>query len=105
LCPNANLYIENSLPNVSLLTDSNCTLTMGTDSLASNSQLSIIDEINCLLQHQPSISLEVLLKAATYNGALFLGIENKYGTFGKHKKCGINLIEGTFGKYSVKSLC
>ncbi|MCF8428968.1 MAG: amidohydrolase family protein, partial [Bacteroidia bacterium] len=48
LCPNANLYIENSLPNVSLLTDNNCTLTLGTDSLASNSQLSIIDEINCL---------------------------------------------------------
>jgi cytosine/adenosine deaminase-related metal-dependent hydrolase len=105
LCPNANLYIENSLPNVSLLTDSNCTLTLGTDSLASNSQLSIIDEINCLLQHQPSVSLEMLLKAATYNGALFLGIENKFGTFGKHKNCGINLIEGTFGKYSVKSLC
>ena len=105
LCPNANLYIENSLPNVSLLTDSNCTLTLGTDSLASNSQLSIIDEINCLLQHQPSISLEALLKAATYNGAQFLGIANKFGTFGKNKNCGINLIEGTFGKYSVKSLC
>jgi len=104
LCPKANLYIENSLPNVSLLTDSNCTLTLGTDSLASNSQLSIIDEINCLLQHQPSVSLEMLLKAATYNGALFLGIENKYGKFGKHKNCGINLIDGTFGKYSVKSL-
>ena len=105
LCPNANLYIENSLPNVSLLTDNNCTLTLGTDSLASNSQLSIIDEINCLLQHQPTISVDVLLKAATYNGAQFLGIENKFGKFGKHKNCGINLIEGTFGKYSVKSLC
>ena len=105
LCPNANLYIENSLPNVSLLTDNNCTLTLGTDSLASNSQLSIIDEINCLLQHQPSISIEVLLKAATYNGAQFLGIENKFGKFGKNKNCGINLIEGNFGKYSVKSLC
>lgn len=105
LCPNANLYIENTLPNFSLLTENNCTLTLGTDSLASNSQLSIIDEINCILQHQPSLSLELLLKAATYNGALFLGIENKYGTFGKNRDCGINLIEGTFGNYSVKSLC
>ena len=104
LCPNANLYIENSLPNISLLNANKCALTLGTDSLASNSQLSIIDEINALLKHQPAISIDVLLQAATYNGANFLGIENQFGLIEKDRKSGINLIEGNSGNYSVKRL-
>ena len=104
LCPNANLYIENTLPNISLLNANNCTLTLGTDSLASNHQLSIIEEINTILKHQPDISFETLLKAATYNGAQFLGIENEFGLLEKNKKSGLNLIEGTEGEYSVKKL-
>jgi cytosine/adenosine deaminase-related metal-dependent hydrolase len=104
LCPNANLYIENTLPNIDLLTSNNCILTIGTDSLASNSGLSVINEINTILEHQPNVSLELLLNAATYNGARFLGIENEFGLLDKNKKCGINLIEGTAGNFSVKRL-
>lgn len=104
LCPNANLYIENTLPDIFLLQSNKCSLTIGTDSLASNLQLSIIDEINTILQHQPTISIEVLLQAATYNGAQFLGIENKFGLIDKNRKCGINLIEGNSGNYSVRKL-
>lgn len=104
LCPNANLYIENSLPNVDLLLKHNCKLTIGTDSLASNSDLSIIDEINTLMKHQPLLQLEKLLSAATINGAEFLGIENQFGLIEKNKKPGINLIEGQSGKFSVKKL-
>ena len=104
LCPNANLYIENTLPDINLLNSNGCTLTIGTDSLASNSNLSIIDEINTILKHQPNSSLELLLNAATYNGAKFLGLENQYGILDRNKKCGINLIEGQPGNYSVKKL-
>ena len=104
LCPNANLYIENTLPDITLLQSSDCVLTLGTDSLASNSQLSIIEEINCILKHQPHINLQTLLKAATYNGAKFLGIEKQFGLLEKNKNCGINLIVGKAGKYSVKKL-
>lgn len=104
LCPNANLYIENTLPDINLLSNNNCILTIGTDSLASNSTLSIINEINTILKHQPTTPLEQLLNAATYNGAKFLGIENQFGFLEKGKKCGINLIEGKSGSYSVKKL-
>ena len=104
LCPNANLYIENTLPNISLLHSNNCILTLGTDSLASNSQLSIINEINTITKRQPSILIEVLLQAATHNGAQFLGIENQFGLIEKNRRCGINLIEGNSGNYSVKKL-
>jgi len=104
LCPNANLYIENTLPDISLLRDSNCMLTLGTDSLASNSQLSIIDEINTIQKQQPQISIEDLLQAATYNGAKFLGIEHQFGLIEKNRNCGINLIKGNSRNYSVKKL-
>lgn len=104
LCPNANLYIENTLPDIKLLNSNKCNLTLGTDSLASNSNLSIINEINTILKNQPNTSLELLLNAATYNGAKFLGIENQFGLLGKNKRCGINLIEGQSGNYSVKKL-
>ncbi|MES2566362.1 MAG: amidohydrolase family protein [Bacteroidota bacterium] len=104
LCPNANLYIENCLPDIALMIAEGCTLTIGTDSLASNSQLSIIEEINTILKLQPEISIEALLKAATINGARFLGIENQFGTLDKNKKSGINLIQGIPGNYSVKKL-
>lgn len=104
LCPNANLYIENTLPDISLLQSHNCVLTLGTDSLASNKQLSIIEEINIILKHQSKISLESLLQAATFNGAQFLGIEEEFGLIEKNRNCGLNLIKGNLGNYSVKKL-
>ena len=91
LCPNANLYIENRLPNVALLQEAGLKITLGTDSLASNHQLSILAEM-LVLQNQSEVLLPVLLKWATLNGAEFLGIEHQYGSFDKGKSPGINLI-------------
>lgn len=104
LCPNANLYIENILPDIELLINQNCCLTLGTDSLASNNQLSIIEEINTIYKHFPKMPFEVLLKAATYNGAKFLGIDDEFGELKANVNCGINLIEGNIGEYKVKKL-
>lgn len=97
LCPKANLYIENTLPDVGLLLAEHCILTLGTDSLASNSGLSILGEIITLQQHFPQIPQEVFLKAATWNGAEFLGIEGNYGSFEKGKTPGINVIDPAKG--------
>lgn len=104
LCPNANLYIENTLPDIEQLVKSNCTLTLGTDSLASNTGLSILNEINTIIKHKPSIPLKKLLKAATYNGAQFLGIEDKFGSFEKNKTPGINLLQKKSTQYSITKI-
>lgn len=104
LCPNANLYIENTLPDIELLISNNRRLTLGTDSLASNTHLSIIEEINSILKFQPNTSIEILLSAVTYNGAKFLGIENEFGLIEKNRKGGINLIKGNLGNYCVEKL-
>jgi cytosine/adenosine deaminase-related metal-dependent hydrolase len=66
---------------------------VGTDSLASNHSLNILDEMKSLHQHFPSITLEELLQWATVNGARALEIENQFGSFEKGKKPGIVLIK------------
>ncbi len=89
LCPNANLYIENKLPNISMMQKQACKIVLGTDSLASNDSLSIVDEIITLQKNLPSIPLADKLKWATSNGAEALDIDNKFGSFEVGKRPGI----------------
>ena len=93
LCPNANLYIENTLPPIDLLLKHNCKIVIGTDSYASNWQLSIAAELKTLSQHFPQISLEEILKWATSNGAEALDRANVLGSFKSGKKPGVVLLE------------
>lgn len=92
LCPNANLYIENQLPDVEMLQEAGLRITLGTDSLASNHQLSILKEMQTLQLHK-QVGLDTLLQWATLNGAAFLGIDDQYGSFEAGKKPGIILLE------------
>jgi len=92
LCPNANLYIEDALPPVELLRKNNCTIVLGTDSLASNWSLSILDEIKTIQKHFPQIPLEEILGWATLSGAKALGIDKQFGSFEKGKTPGVVLV-------------
>lgn len=95
-CPNANLYIENRLPDYQLFINENCKVTVGTDSLASNWSLSVLDELKTISKHHPEIELNTLLTWATKNGAEFLGFD-QLGTFEKGKRPGLNLLKNTDG--------
>lgn len=95
LCPNANLYITNTLPDVKMLMQYTDAIVLGTDSLASNDQLSILAEITTLQNNFPEIELAMLLKWATSNGAKALQMENKLGCFEKGKQPGVILIDET----------
>ncbi|MCW3462732.1 amidohydrolase family protein [Chitinophaga nivalis] len=92
LCPQANLYIENRLPDIPLLREQQCRITLGTDSLASNHQLSIWEEIKTIRTHFPDIPLAEILQWATSNGAQALGISNRYGSFQTGSQPGVVLI-------------
>jgi len=98
LCPNANLYIENTLPPVDLLVKNKVNIILGTDSLASNHQLDILEEIKTIVKNFPGIETETLLQWATINGANALQMENNLGSFEKGKKPGIILIENIDAK-------
>lgn len=93
LCPNANEYISNKLPDVDLFFNEDCNVVFGTDSLASNDELSIWSEIKTIQNSFPQISISNLLKSATSNGAKALKIEDKYGSFEKGKQPGVILIQ------------
>lgn len=92
LCPNANLYISGQLPNLDLLMAESGDIVLGTDSLASNQQLSILAEMQTLRNHYPSIPLEKLFCWATSNGAKALLMDNKLGSFERGKQPGVVLI-------------
>jgi cytosine/adenosine deaminase-related metal-dependent hydrolase len=94
LCPNSNLFIENQLPPVALFRDEQLNICLGTDSLASNHQLSILSEMVTLQQNFLEISFGEILGWGTLNGARALKIDHHFGSFGKGKKPGVNLITG-----------
>jgi aminodeoxyfutalosine deaminase len=88
-CPNANLYIENTLPPVREFLAEKRNIVLGTDSYSSNYQLSIAEEIRTLRKHFPDIPLEKMLEWATLNGAKALKRDHTLGSFSKGKKPGI----------------
>ena len=92
LCPNANLYIENKMPPIEMLRRYNANITIGTDSLASNHQLSILEELKTIANYSPEIPLEELLQWATFNGAKALKLDHQLGSFEKGKKPGVILL-------------
>jgi len=91
-CPKSNLYISNTLPNIELFKNENDKICIGTDSLATNNSLSVIDELKVLQNNFKNLSIEQLLQWATLNGAKALQMDNKTGSFEKGKKPGVNLI-------------
>lgn len=96
-CPNANLYIEGTLPRVTNFTHHQDKITLGTDSLASNDRLCMLSELKTIHQHFPDLLLTDTIKWATINGARFLGIAENYGSLEKGKKPGLNLLTNTNG--------
>ena len=91
-CPNANLYIENRLPNYKIFLENNAKMTIGTDSLTSNWNLSILDEMKTISKMQSYVPLDEILKWATINGAQALGFEDTIGSLEVGKSPGINLL-------------
>lgn len=93
-CPNANLYIENRLPNYQYFIDAKANLTIGTDSLTSNWQLSVFEEMKTIQRYQSYVSFDQLIRWATLNGARALGFDQDLGSIEVGKKPGINVIYG-----------
>ncbi len=93
LCPRSNSYISRIEPqSVELLraAGSNINICIGTDSLASNWSLSMLEELKMFR----NVPLAELLQWATINGAKALGIADSYGSIEVGKRSGIINITG-----------
>lgn len=102
ICIAANLYIENKVPPIPLLQEAGIPICLGTDSLASNTELNVLHEIQLIHEQFPSISWEQTLQWATWNGAQALGMADQFGKLEKGRKPGICLIDPN--SYSVQKL-
>ncbi len=88
-CPNANLYIENRLPDYQVFQANDAQVCIGTDSLTSNWQLDIWQEVKTLLRYKSYLSVEEVLQWATLNGARALSMDDQLGSLTPGKKSGL----------------
>ncbi|MCR4321746.1 MAG: amidohydrolase family protein [Candidatus Brocadiaceae bacterium] len=97
-CPRSHHFFGHANHPVQKLLDSGINVGLGTDSLASNDTLSILDEMKFLFLHH-SIPPNTLLTMATINGAKALGLESKVGQIKEGFEadlCGTRLLD-TYG--------
>ncbi|WP_276133206.1 amidohydrolase family protein [Polluticoccus soli] len=94
LCPGANLYIEDALPDIGMFIQEGVKICIGTDSLASNHQLCILTELSTIKQHYPNIEWAQLLRWGTYNGAHALQMDDLVGTIAPGMQPGILQLQG-----------
>ena len=98
VCPNANEYIGNPLPDIDLLRTYSAAIVVGTDSLASNHQLSVLAELQTIHRHFPQIAVKELLQWATLNGARALELDDVIGSFETGKKPGVLIVKEDLSK-------
>jgi cytosine/adenosine deaminase-related metal-dependent hydrolase len=93
LCPNSNRYITGLLPPAGLFFSKGAPVAIGTDSLASNTRLSVLEELKTLARYFPQIPLDTLLQWATYGGARALRKEQALGLLEAGRQPGLVLLE------------
>lgn len=93
ICPLSNIFIHRALPPLDLMRENGLKICLGTDSLSSNTILSMAKEIVCLHENFHHIPLEEILVWASLNGAEMLGKDKELGSFEVGKKPGAVLIE------------
>ena len=92
VCPLSNLFIHNTLPPIDLMRRNALKICVGTDSLSSNDDLNIVDELYCLQRNFPEVPLGELLTWASRNGAEFLA-KPEFGTIEPGKRPGLVFID------------
>lgn len=90
LCPQSNDYISSLRPPVELLRRHNALICIGTDSLASNTNLSMLEEIKRI----DDVPVAERMEWATLGGARALGMDDELGSVEVGKRPGLVLIEG-----------
>ena len=86
LCPRSNVNLHGRFPDISAMLDRGLTPALGTDSLASCTSLSLLDEMAFVRHHFPEVSPADIIAMATENGAKALGLAHRFGTLSPGKQ-------------------
>ncbi|CUS77964.1 Cytosine/adenosine deaminase [Candidatus Kryptonium thompsonii] len=84
-CPRSNFFLKVGKAPVRKFLDHGINVCMGTDSMASNRDLNILNELKFAREFYENVSDEELLKIATLNGAKALGFDNICGSIERGK--------------------
>ena len=98
-CPRTHAYFGHEpYPLASMLT-AGARVAVGTDSLASNPDLSVLSELRHIARHQPNVSRDAILRMGTLNGAEALGVGDKLGSITPGKRAWLATVplEQTIG--------
>ncbi|GAU09354.1 S-adenosylhomocysteine deaminase [Desulfoplanes formicivorans] len=93
LCPRSNVYIGVGTPPVASMRQAGIRLCLGTDGLSSNNDLDLAREMDAVLNVDPGLDLEGVLRMATRNAAAILGVDAQYGTIEPGKRACLAMLE------------
>lgn len=102
LCPRSNYNLHGKLPNIDAMLQRNIQPALGSDSLASCSSLSILDEMRFIRKNYPQISAPIIFSMGTLNGAKALGLDTITGSLAKGKQA--NMVYCAINKTTKKNL-
>jgi cytosine/adenosine deaminase-related metal-dependent hydrolase len=71
-CPRSHAYFRHSAYPLQKMLDYGVRVLLGTDSLASVPDLSLVEEMRFVLAHHPTVSPEVVYRMGTWEGAAAL---------------------------------
>ncbi len=88
-CPRSNLYISGLMPDPMSYHQKGFRVCLGTDSLASNHSLSVLEEMKAISVAYPALPFVTILHWATLGGASALGFDNELGSIEAGKRPGL----------------
>jgi cytosine/adenosine deaminase-related metal-dependent hydrolase len=91
-CPRTHAYFPHGKYPLAEMLAAGVRVALGTDSRASNPDLSILAEMRFVAQHQRSIAPAEILKLGTIHGAEALGLSHDFGTLAPGKRADFAIV-------------
>lgn len=92
LCPRSNAYVHTGPAPVDSLLRNDATLGLGTDSLASNTDLDLFEEARALCGLSSDLTPERVVRIMTAEGAKALGLADSFGTLEPEKQADLAIF-------------
>jgi len=94
-CPRTHAFFEHDVYRIEKILDRGIGLAVGTDSLASNPDLDLFEELKHISKSFPQMASEQILKLGTANGASAIGMDCELGTLTPGKLGVVGFVEST----------
>ena len=94
-CPRTHAFFKHDSYPLQQILDRGIGLAVGTDSLASNPDLDLFEELKQIAKSFPQLGSEQILKLGTANGAAAIGMASQLGTLTPGKSAVLGFVEST----------